>query len=280
MSGLAIKVSNVDWNKNNLGSVNYGSDNGNNINRITTVSEKAYAIYEDYITKSERPDSQCLLLLINDLVKEGLEQKCKGLYYLSSKYQNINHIKYSVIGNYNLDSYADPMISVNGIQANENVSLFDHYEYDLGNVDSNLCLVFMMSQASTRGIEWGGEQYENYVHSFVSAGNASYLEGVIFRWGKGNDKIELVEDNQKNDGVYVIHINKNKLVYKHKGKTINKTLSEQSKSKFCPRLMNYRTINDPSKGTMKFYATFSREDLTASDINKIHEIFTKYEHLL
>lgn len=280
MSGLAIKVANVDWSKNNLGAVNYGSDNNGNINTISTVTEKAYAIYKDYITKSERQDSQCLLLLINDLVKEGLDQKCKGLFYLSSKHPNINHIKYSVIGNNNLDSYNDPEISVNGIKANNNVSLYDHYEYDMKNVDSNLCLVFLMSQASTRGLEWGGEDTSDYVHSFASAGDADWHDGVIFRWGKKDNTISKGQDNQKNDGVYVININKDLLVYKHKTLTITKKLSQQSTAKFCPRLMGYRTIQDNSRGTMKLYATFSREDLTTTDVNKIHDIFTKYERLL
>ncbi|MCX8713301.1 hypothetical protein J3U66_04205 [Gilliamella sp. B2969] len=281
MSGLAIKVSNVDWNKNNLGSVNYGSDNGNNINRITTVSEKAYAIYEDYITKSERPDSQCLLLLINDLVKEGLDQKCKGLFYLASKHQNTNHIKYSIIGSNRLDlTYDQPQILINGIRSNvKSVVIFDHNKYNLGTVDSNLCLVFVMSEASSSGIDWGGEEAISHPHAFISSGLGKYMEGSLLRWD--NDSISRDEDKQENDGVYVIHVNKKSLVYKHKNVTINKQLSAQSMAKFCPRLMAYSTIDDsPSEGVMKLYATFSREDLTASDINKIHEIFTKYEHLL
>lgn len=278
MSGVAIKVPNVNWSKNNLGTVDYGSDK--NDNPLTTVSDKAYVIYEDYMDKSQRRDNQYLLLLIDDLIKAGLDQKGKALFYLASKYQNINHIKYSLIGHDNLDSGSAPIISVNGIEVNNNVSLFDHNQYDLGNTDSNLCLVFMMSKASTGGFDWGGEQYKNHVHSFVSAGEAKWQTGVIFRWG-GEDAIKKIADQQENDGVYVIHINKKSLVYKHKNVTINKQLSAQSMAKFCPRLMAYSTINDsPSQGIMKLYATFSREDLTAADINKIHEIFTKYEHLL
>lgn len=281
MSGLAIKVPNVNWSKKNLGAVDFGSDT--NDRPLDTVSDKAYAIYDDYITKSQRRDNQCLLLLIDDLVKAGLDQKCKGLFYLASKHQNMENIKYSVIGNNYLNCQSgEPNISNDGIESESSsiYNLYDNSFYYPNGADSNLCLVFMMSKASTSGFEWGAEETSDYPHAFSTAGNEQHLSGIIFKWCFKENVIKKEEDDQSTDGVYVIHINRNSLVYKHKVRTISKRFNMQSTHTFRPRLMAYQTLNNHSTGAMKMYATFSREDLTASDINKIHEIFTKYEHLL
>lgn len=257
------------------------------------VSLEAFKIYKKYIEKTgdtsnqqnARPHNLALALLINKLVLEGLHQKCTGLFYLASPKNNFEHIKYSIIGENVIDRYTDyPTVRYNGTKIESRADLYDHQEIDGSKND--LCLMFMMSEPSKGGFDWGGEDEVNHIHAFSSAGNADYFENAIFKWNSGSrySAVAKSEDTQAPIGVYVIHVNGTSLQYHHGAVNLTKQVA-QSYAKFCPSLLNYKTIKNPGNGTMKMYATFSNgriggEALTSAEINKIQQIFTEFEAFL
>lgn len=257
------------------------------------VSLEAYKIYREYILKTghtsnqanARPHNIALAAFIDKLVSEGLHKKCTGLFYLASPENNFEHIKYSIIGENVIDRYTDyPTVLYNGTKIESRADLYDHQEID--GLKNDLCLVFMMSEPSKGGFDWGGEDEVNHIHAFSSAGNADYFENAIFKWNSGSrySAVAKSEDTQAPIGVYVIHVNGTSLQYHHGAVNLTKQVA-QSYAKFCPSLLNYKTIKNPGNGTMKMYATFSNgkigEDaLTSTEINKIQQIFTEFEPFL
>ena len=257
------------------------------------VSLEALKIYREYILKTghtsnqanPRPHNIALAAFIDKLVSEGLHKKCTGLFYLASPENNFEHIKYSIIGENVIDRYTDyPTVLYNGTKIESRADLYDHQEID--GLKNDLCLVFMMSEPSKGGFDWGGEDEVNHIHAFSSAGNADYFEDAIFKWNSGSrySAVAKSEDTQAPIGVYVIHVNGTSLQYRHGAVNLTKQVA-QSYAKFCPSLLNYKTIKNPGNGTMKMYATFSNgkigEDaLTSTEINKIQQIFTEFEPFL
>lgn len=246
-------------------------------------------IYINYHTKSGRQTiNYPLLKLLDELVREGLHRKCKTLYYLASDRNEFKDVSFSVIGNYQIELKGYRYISGDGMQGGDEA--YDSREYDASKGD--LCLVFMMTKPSTTGFDWGGEDEVNHVHSFSSAGHvdATNFENVIFKWdtNKHNHAITKQEDPQEATGLYVIHINKTALHYRHNNLVIDKEVAP-SYAKFNPGLMNYHAEQNnfkfPSNGTMKLYATFSNDGLgqkglTKDETDKIQKIFSKYQNEL
>lgn len=268
---------------------------------LKLVSPEALAIYTRYIDRIKqnvnskeqaRPNSYGLLKLVNMLVVSGLHKKCAGLFYLASPI-NINfpgavkyeHIRYDVFGSNHLDQYtAFPTVTVQGTKIENQADLYDHRPIEPAKED--LCLVFMMSQPSTYGFDWGGEDEENHAHAFSSAGNASNFDQAIFKWNSGKNftAVKKSEDTQDPLGLYVIHVNGTSLDYRHRDVKLTKSVP-QSYARFCGSLLNYRTIKNPGNGTMKLYATFSNggigeQGLTSTEIDKIQQIFAECEPYL
>ena len=257
---------------------------------IPNANPESVLIYNNYRKKTSRDENWNLLFFINALVSAGLHRKCTGLFYLASPNGSFNHIKHSIIGDNVLDERGLPIINSNGIQWQNNTHLWDHQKTDVSKKD--LCLVFVMSKASTTGFDWGGEDEVNHVHSFSSAGNvdAENFKNVIFKWdtNKHDPAITKQDDPQEGKGVYVIHINKTSLQYRHNDVVLDKEVSH-SYANFCPSLLDYHAEKDDfhyrSDGVMKLYATFSngglgQNGLTKDEIAQIQQIFKYYNDFL
>ena len=258
---------------------------------ISNLFAESLFLYSNYIHKSDRPrDNPALLAFINEFVSAGLHKKCTGLYYLASPDGSLQHMQYSIFGDNEITIWGSPAINNYGIQDKFGTDLYDGQMIDCSKND--LCLVFVMSKTSTTGFDWGGEDEVNHVHSFSSAGNvnAENFNNVIFKWdtNKHNPAITKQDDPQEGKGVYVIHINKTSLQYRHDKLVIDKEVAP-SYANFCPSLLRYHAEQDnfkfPSNGTMKFYATFSngglgQNGLTQDEIAQIQKIFSDYQSLL
>ncbi|MFR9164991.1 MAG: hypothetical protein ACLVKO_01735 [Dysgonomonas sp.] len=70
------------------------------------------------------------------------------------------------------------------------------------------------------------------------------------------------------------------MLYKHNTTDLTKTIAASTATAANPQLLNYTsTVDSPTNGTHKMYATFNN-DLTTDEVTQIQTIFEKYKDLI
>lgn len=268
MSGIAIKVPNVNWSANNVGKVTFtgGED----------TSSEAQKLYDDYISKSGRAGNSNLLMFISALVNAGLKDKISSIYYLASSSNNTEHVRYNIIDpSKGMTVGGVPVITDKGTKSNNSGFFDDVMGYNLAN---GLTAAFIISEAATaKGIDWGRDT--KGATAFFSFGSWSGANDNIVRWANAEIIKDADDSDKSKKGVFILSGNGTQLTYLHNEAKAVKTVAALSTTGWNPRLFDYPSASNKSSATMKLYMVINNT-LTESELNSLKTILMNYESLL